>query len=171
MKTIVHPWTISKIAGSFVNSFQFLRVDWKLSEEADMLLGAVFDKILLVIGVQECWEVVFKKKMLPLFGTPWNYGPVWVKEPLPLPYLGENRGSLGRGFCFIVSFGATGVSCFSYWIRVPKNSSDFDDNNSAPVSFLKVWAKQHIRIRSVNKSFRILFGHCFNLFLVIYECN
>ena len=114
-------------------------------------------------GVQE-------KNVTP-FGTPWNYGPIWVKEPLPLPYLGENRGSLGRGFCFIVSFGATGVSCFSYWIRVPKNSSDFDDNNSATVSFLKVWAKQHIRIRSVNKSFRILFGHCFNLFLVIYECN
>ena len=60
------------------------------------------------------------EKMIPLFGSPENCGPVWVKEPIRLPPLARNWGTLGKGFCFLASYGACDVECCRYCLNASK---------------------------------------------------
>ena len=112
-------------------------VDLKFSEEIEILLVGVFDWILCVIGVLECWEVVSEKIILPPFGITEYYGRVWMMELLLISLLVRNREIL-----FLTSSSAGDVDCSFCWLSTSQNflDFDFDDNNLATESFsLKVY--------------------------------
>lgn len=63
-----------------------------------------------------------------LFGIPENCVPVWVKKPLPLPPLDQDRITLGKELSFLVSFGADDVNCYCFWLSAPKEFLRFPNS-------------------------------------------
>ena len=64
LRLLGHLSIFSSFLGSSLISLPW--INWKFLEEMEMLLGVIFDWILCVIEVRECWEVV-SEEILPLF--------------------------------------------------------------------------------------------------------
>ena len=125
--------TFSSFFGS--SSISLCKVDWKLSRKIKML--CVFDGILIVIGVQESWEVASKKILFLLFGIPENYGPVWMKLPSLASTGWKHRDPWEEILLSNIFW------CKWCWLlllllaQCPQNNSldfDFDDNDLVTVS-------------------------------------